>query len=117
MPLVHLPINTVAFERLCIPARGVPRLRRGRNWASICRSRTFQVRGAPRAWRNGSAEVGIGIQSVAHVPSRYAGLLAPGETAPPRSELGFNRGAVTLSVRTLFPVRSTKCTGVLLPGA
>src|SRR5680860_795720 len=90
MPLVHLPINTVAFERLCIPARGVPRLRRGRNWDSICRSRTFQVRGAPRAWRNGSAEVGIGIQSVAHVPSRYAGLLAPGETAPPRSELGFN---------------------------
>ena len=62
MHLVHLPINTVAFERLCIPARGV----------------------------RGSAEVGIGIQSVAHVPSGYAALLAPGE--PGRSDaLGAHR--------------------------
>ena len=60
--LVHLPINTVAFERLCIPARGVPRLRRGRNWDS----------------------------SVAHVPSRYAALFAVGE--PGRSDaLGARR--------------------------
>jgi len=37
-------------------------IRRGRNWDSICRSRTLRVRSAPRA-----------------LP-----------TAPPRSELGFN---------------------------
>ena len=67
---MHLPINTDAFERPRIPARVVPRLRRGRNWDSICRSRTFQVRSllAPSdrgpVGAHGSAEVGIGIQLV-----------------------------------------------------
>src|SRR5680860_463946 len=37
-------MNTVAIERPCIPARVVPRLRRGRNWDSIYRSRTLRVR-------------------------------------------------------------------------
>ena len=67
--LVHLPINTVAFERPYIPARVVPRLRRGRNWDSICRSRTLRVRShcalrPGRSDAHGSAEVGIGIQLV-----------------------------------------------------
>ena len=55
--LVHLPVNTLAFERPCIPARVVTR-----------RSRTLRVRS----------------------------LLAPSD-----------QGAVTLSVLTVFPVRST----------
>jgi len=53
----------MAFERLCIPARGVTR----HGSAEVGRGVT----------RHGSAEVGIGLQSVAHVPSRYAALLAP----------------------------------------
>gem|GEM_PF-6521581 len=64
----------IAPERPCIDDGGVTRhgsaevgigilIRRGRNWDSICRSRTLRVRSTPRAYAHGSAEVGIGIQS------------------------------------------------------
>ncbi|MDQ3218504.1 MAG: hypothetical protein M3Q18_11795, partial [Actinomycetota bacterium] len=49
--------------RPCIDDGCVERLRRGRNRDSICRSRTLRVRAAPLAFADGSAEVGIGIQS------------------------------------------------------
>jgi hypothetical protein len=46
--LVHLPINTVAFERLCIPARGVSR-----------HSRTFQVRSLLAPCDQGAATLSV----------------------------------------------------------
>gem|GEM_PF-6913959 len=66
---MHLPINTVAFERLSA---------------------------SPLAAFHGSAEVGIGI----HLSLTYL----PGTQ---RSSRLANRGAVTLSVRAVFPVGST----------
>jgi hypothetical protein len=39
----------IAPERPCLDDGCVPRLRRGRNWDSICRSRTLRVRSTPRA--------------------------------------------------------------------
>jgi hypothetical protein len=47
---VHLPVNPVAFERPCIPARVV-----------ACLSRTFQVRGAPHALRTAPPRSELGF--------------------------------------------------------
>jgi len=69
---MHLCVSLLAPGRSCIDDGGVPRygsagvgigilIRRGRNWDSICRSRTLRVRSTPSA-----------------LPA-----------APPRSELGF----------------------------
>jgi len=56
---------------------------------------------------HGSAEVGIGIQSVAHVPSGYARLLAP----CPRLRRGRNWDSFCRAgppwMLTLLPRRST----------
>ena len=46
---MHLCVSPAAPERPRIDVGCVPRLRRGRNWDSICRSRTLRVRSAPRA--------------------------------------------------------------------